>query len=163
MLDTTLTPIHDDSPFCTGTCWGFEMDVTGLPLLQEFIRAHALEVMKPCKRYSARELGQLIVERHKAKGGTHDSDRVQVSRALRSLEEVNSPSQGFYERLPGEVSRQDEEADIRSAEANAEVKIGDGEETIYGWYFPTYRRLADLEGKQHFRIKVGRSGTCQRF
>ncbi len=43
------------------------------------------------------------------------------------------------------------------AALDAEVIVGDGAETIYGWYIPACRALAELKGESRFPVKVGRT------
>ena len=38
-----------------------------------------------------------------------------------------------------------------------DISIGEREHTIYAWYHPAYRKLAELENRKNFLIKVGRT------
>ena len=38
-----------------------------------------------------------------------------------------------------------------------EVIIGEGDNSVYLYYFENYRKLADIEGRQEFPCKIGRS------
>ncbi|MDE0410711.1 MAG: hypothetical protein OXI37_00635 [Gammaproteobacteria bacterium] len=35
----------------------------------------------------------------------------------------------------------------------AEIKISEGWQAVYGWYLPTYRKFADVDGTIRFPIK----------
>ena len=47
------------------------------------------------------------------------------------------------------------EAAQAATEATAEISIGEGPESVYGWYLPTYRALATLKEEDRFPMKVG--------
>ncbi len=47
--------------------------------------------------------------------------------------------------------------DMQDRESKAEVIIGEGEESVYGWYLPAYRELSEIRGTDRFPIKVGKA------
>ena len=163
MLDTSVTPIHADSPFCTGLCVGTPMDdLTGIPLKPEIIKAHLLAVMEAGKTYPRDQLKQLVEERHARCSGSPSAAVSPLDQFKKSLAivkehgEIDNPSTGYWRRMsdgPVELPVEQElEAEVAE---NAEVAIGRGNESVYGWYLPAYRRLAESEGKKRFPIKVG--------
>lgn len=40
-------------------------------------------------------------------------------------------------------------------EDEAEVKAGNGSQSVYGWYLLAYRQLADMKGEEVFPMKIG--------
>ncbi len=162
MLDQQVRPVYDDSLFCAGLCLGEPMgDMNGIPLNPEHIRGYLLTLMEPGKAYKREELQEIVTLHHKGLGGKPPdvlNPADQFKKALATLKEqgrLENPSEGFW-RLSGEGTIKlpsERNLEIDAAQ-NAEVVVGEGAAMIYGWYFPAYRKLAALEGKEHFPIKV---------
>ena len=141
------------------------MDVSGIPLNPELIRGYIMEVLadsSPRKNEAIREEVEAL---HASRGGqpslAQDS-RSQFTKALRIFKQngqLDNPTEGYWRLIgappPAPVFAEAEpEAEIAE---DAEVTIGDGPESVYGWYLPAYRKLAEMEGSYHWPIKVGRT------
>jgi len=74
-----------------------------------------------------------------------------VLNELREEGLVEEDENGYWRGLPKLFSLPTYE----EAEATAEVILGKGPQSVYGWYFPAYRELATLKGEARFPIKVG--------
>ena len=165
MLDIRMRPIYDDSLFRTGLCMGDPMDdMSGFELKPALIRGYLLEVMQGGKNYKRDDLQNMVTVRHETAGGLpstalHPVD--QFKKTLHSLETqgvLRRPMQGYWS-LAGEdfPDLPIEQEAVAEAMENAEVTFGDGAESIYGWYLPTYREIAEMKGEERFPIKVGRT------
>ncbi|MYF35826.1 MAG: GIY-YIG nuclease family protein [Synechococcus sp. SB0678_bin_12] len=155
------------------------MDVTGIPLTPQLIQRYLLELMEPGKAYKREQLVDLVRERHlEAKGSLAKASLTgQVKKALQDLQRHGCVEQpvnvkGYWRIASGDLTEEtiehedeptnepvkDKDEPIEEPiENEAEITIGDGVEKIYGWYYPSYRKLATLEGKTRFPVKVGRT------
>ena len=154
-------------PSFAGGVLGTPMSVLGKPLNSGGINAYLLKIMKPERGYTRQELIEKVVTQHQQAGGlpVDASSRItkgQFKKALNTLKKqglVVNPERNHWrlakidpetlDALPVEYELEAEAARL------AEVRIGDGAEAVYGWYFPAYRKLADLEGADRWPIKVG--------
>ncbi len=140
-------------------------DVSGIPLSPALIRGYLLELMEPGQPYKREDLQVNVTRKHEEGGGIPPNVLNPVDQFKKALSTLKQNGQleslqGGYWRLAdgAPVERLPIEPELESeAEENAEVVIGDGPETIYGWYFPRDRRLAEFEGTDRFPIKVGRT------
>ncbi len=143
-----------------------KMDVTGIPLTPQLIQGYLLELVEPGKPYKRGELIQLVKEQHLKVGGVlAQADLIgQVKHALQELRKdgrIGKPTTGYWQ-IPsggptGKTIHHEGEPIRKPVEYKAEVTIGDGVHKIYGWYYPSYRKLAALEGKDQFPIRVVRT------
>ena len=139
-------------------------DVTGVRLTRDLIRGYLVQSTVPGKVYELAELRRLVAEEHEDNGGEPSENKNPDEQFKKSLADLKQS--GEFENLPGREglwrrvgAGQFPEHDVEKFEAEemAEVHIGGGSQTVYGWYLPAYRKLAELEGKTRFPIKVGRS------
>jgi len=112
-----------------------------------------------------------VVRVHKERGGidgkAKDTPRM-VKKALAMMEKhglASNPSFGHWRinpliaNFPTEQTQFEPERTVEQITVApiAERVIGDGEQSVYLYYFESYRRLAELEGKLEFQCKIGRS------
>ena len=139
-------------------------NVSGLDLVPKLIRKYITELMEPGKAYSTPDITHLVHDHHQSKDGipsdVRDPDK-QVRAELTKLKKggvVQSTVDSKWILVAEADEALPEERVLKSEdEADAEVSIGEGPELVYGWYYPTYRRCAELEGKDRYQIKVGRT------
>ncbi len=143
------------------------MDVTGHYLTEPIICYWVLKIMKPGGGYRLDYLIDMVEHAHHSIGGRKSTaTRGQmVDRFLRALDDLRKHELVEYEE--GEHSwsvwRTSVDRDSlltfleakAAKEAPAEIIIGDGEQSVYGWYLPTYRILAKIRGEEHWPVKVG--------
>ncbi|MEI7851320.1 MAG: GIY-YIG nuclease family protein [Kiritimatiellales bacterium] len=110
-----------------------------------------------------------VVRTHRERSGldarAKDTPRV-VKKALSNIESAGlaeNPSFGQWKikiQNPGMVivSPIEIQSDEMLPSVPApEVIIGEGDNSVYLYYFENYRKLADIEGRQEFPCKIGRS------
>ena len=115
------------------------------------------------------EIVKAVERAHLERGGV--AGRVSVSRsvmrALNGMKHagvVENPQHGFW-RIAGDAPTPDpqstelvsDEPDETDSPAQAEVIIGSGDSSVYLYYFPAYRRIAEAKGDAIWRCKIGRS------
>ena len=133
-------------------------DVKGVVLSPELIKGHLVRLMEPGKAYTTAELWPMVNSNHEDSGGLLDEIRDPQGRVSKCLSElkreglVNERTRGQWVRTGAQLQV---ERELEHTEA--EVELGEGREKVYGWYLPTYRRLAKSEGHGHFPLKVGRT------
>ena len=137
--------------------------MTGVELTPQLIRGYLLKVMELGKPYTTAELWPMVDEQHSSLGGKLAAVRDPQGRISKCLSElkreglVDDPVRGQWQRHPGAGLPVEKELEDK---AEAEVEIGDGAETVYGWYLPAYRKLANFERGRHFPVKVGRTARA---
>jgi hypothetical protein len=112
-----------------------------------------------------------VVRTHRERGGldprAKDTPRL-VKKALSNLERSGpaaNPSFGQWKIAAADGQAVVAEPDRSASESDedvlvpqpAEVVLGEGEDSVYLYYFESYRRLAGLDQKAHFPCKIGRS------
>jgi hypothetical protein len=111
-----------------------------------------------------------VLDIHRERGGLEpravDHARM-VKKALCSLERLRLATNPSYAQWKiaaanGQAAPREREEDVvlpppPVRPPPAEVVSGEGEESVYLYYFESYRRLALLDGKAHFQCKIGRS------
>jgi hypothetical protein len=128
---------------------------------------------------SRQELIGAVVARHRALGGLLNSGVPVAPQAKRAINMMyasgiaTNAGRGHYrfhanadddgESREDETLALDADLDLSEAEAPAydlppEREIGVGPEVEYVYYLPTYRRLAEVEGRDRWPCKVGYTG-----
>ena len=111
-----------------------------------------------------------IVQTHRTRGGldsrAKDTPRL-IKKALSNLEKAGlaaNPSFGQWKiaTISGqgpsiEITPSESNDETLAAEPIADVVVGEGEDSVYLYYFESYRQLAILNGKQEFQCKIGRT------
>ena len=148
------------------------MEVTGKALSDPLLRGWLLELMKPDRLYDINELVSLVTQAHEKAGGHKStftpeemrmrfygvlSDLYHAPEACVSQEGWEEGKEQYRLIVFGSDALPTFEKAKATHEATAEVTLGEGEQSVYGWYLPTYRELAELKGEAHFPVKVGRT------
>jgi hypothetical protein len=150
----------------------------GVPLTPSIIEYLAPQLFSG-RVVTRQELIRAVVARHRELGGFSNPGvpvAPQVKRAINNMYAsgvATNAGRGHYRFRPsadddGEVGEDDatpldEEADLFEIEAPPYDlpplrEIGVGPEVVYVYYLPTYRRLAELEGRDRWPCKVGYTG-----
>ncbi|MEU5759852.1 GIY-YIG nuclease family protein [Nocardia sp. NPDC047648] len=145
----------------------------GLPLTPNILAENILRTHEPGAVIRTRDLVQSAMRYHIEHGGSNSQSnlKAQGKKALVTLE-----SQRKIERTGGyglwrilgsaaddarpAVTDDDLAEEIEETfldELPYEAVLGTGSESIYAYYFPTYRKLAEATGESIWPIKVGRT------
>ena len=147
------------------------MNVTKANLSEGMIRAWVLEVMQRDTRYSHSELLKLITQAHHESGGRESDDSSSGLRLMSVLDDLveerylilvegghySDYSEWRWERIADPSSILPLKEAQTAFEATAEVTVGHGQQSVYGWYLPAYRTLAAIKGHARWPMKVGRT------
>ena len=111
------------------------------------------------------EIIRIVDETHRERGGLPARARFHhpVTLALSKMKReghAENPRQGVW-FIPSS-SQDDESVDdesLNSVEVNldSERTVGSGENSVYLYYFPAYKRLAELGGEQVWACKIGKT------
>ena len=129
------------------------------------IAQHLIQEIFVGQTVQKQEIMRVVDETHRERDGRPSRARFHhpVTMALSQMKRsglVDNPSQGVWFIL---ASRQDDESvddeSVSSEEINldSERTIGSGEASVYLYYFPAYKRLAELQGEDVWACKVGKS------
>ena len=70
------------------------------------------------------------------------------------------PDQGVsYQPASDAIAQAERDDDISDYPIEVESELGQGSEVVYAYSYPAYRRLAELEGRDEWPVKIGRSGS----
>ena len=111
------------------------------------------------------EMMPIIDETHHERGGQPSKARFHhpVTLALSKMKReghAENPRQGVWFISPSSQDDQNmEDESLNSEEVNldAEKTVGSGENSVYLYYFPAYKRLAELQGEQVWPCKIGKT------
>lgn len=137
------------------------MDVEDEPLTVELTRTYLVDLVEVDQSHHVRILRYLVSGEHTSHGGLSPSDdelNSLVSKALNALRDAGEFETGDRSGHWRRVKKSEfPELAAKHAEAMeaAEVQVGTGPEVVYGWYFPRDLKLARLEQKTRFPIKIG--------
>ena len=168
MIDKKIRPIYADPWF--GLYGGDAMDITGKHLDQPIIRYWLWKEMESGRHYQIHELINLVIIAHMQAGGLRPTlKNVELEPRFRAAV-GDLVTEGWAQYSVGKVKGSDRELWVSvlkggtppefqektaPVERQAEVTIGTGPETVYGWYLPAYRQLATHRGEVRFPMKVG--------
>jgi len=166
MIDKKIVPIYVD-PWL-GPYKGDAMDITGKHLTDPILRGWLLALIKE-EDYTLPELIELVTDAHEKAGGIKPTipvelleQRFHAALDLLTAEGWIGNGQNWDEASWTLLVGPPEDADLpmlqekkARKEGEAEITIGEGLESVYGWYLPAYRELAALKGETHFPMKVG--------
>ena len=163
MIDKKIRPIYDD-PWI-GLYQGDPMDVTGHYLTEPLICAWLLEIMERQQgQYSLQQLMDFVYFVHRSHGGLlYCSHEHNFRRALRYLEDHKfivfdeGADQAWCLDQVGRIHLPTFQEAIAKVDGPAKITLGDGEQSVYGWYLPTYLQMAEMKEEDLFPMKVGRT------
>ena len=167
-MHEAIKPIYDDVYFRTYE--GELMQVKGKALTGPLVKGWLLELMQAGKDYTADELYDLVTQSHAEAGGnpsrstTERTRKQQVFSALadlRKIGQIHQPQYGFWAMGATEGAEEISTAEDaeQSAQAQAEIMVGEGPQVVYGWYLPAYKELASIKGHNTWPMKVGRTSS----
>lgn len=111
------------------------------------------------------EIMRVVDETHRERGGLPSRARFNnpVTLALSRMKregQAENPHQGvwFISSSPQEDENVDDEG-VNSEETDLDSArtVGSGEGSVYLYYFPAYKRLAELQGEQVWPCKIGKA------
>ena len=141
------------------------MEVKGITLTEPFVKAWLLKLMVVGRKYDVNELFEIVTAAHVDSGGlasTAKHRKQQIKSSLSKLKTeglVENPEFGYWVmRSNDDVTYRPTEKDVEEATLQtAEIVVGEGNQFVYGWYLPAYKRLAEIEGNRLWPMKVGRT------
>lgn len=150
----------------------------GLPFVRPIIRSLVEEVFREQAQWKSRDLVERITLLHRQRGGEVPPDpALPVRRVLKDLRDegmVVAPGHGWWrwngdgtvgtatpeaETIQTMPARDDSITDLQST-IHIEKAAGTGSECVYLYFNPNDRRLAELEGRDSWECKIGRTGSC---
>ncbi len=150
-------------------------DAVGLPFARPIVRSLTEELFRRQPQWKTGDLVNRAVQLHRERGGVTASDpRTAVNRVLQNLRDdglVVSPGVGWW-RWTGsseDVNPTSEELEASSAAPTGpaiddldpsirpEKEVGAGRECVYLYFNPNDRRLAELERRDAWECKIGRT------
>ena len=150
----------------------------GLPFVRPIIRSLVEEVFRERPQWKSRELVDRIAQLHRQRGGAVPPEpALPVRRVLQDLRDeglVVAPGHGWWRwngdgaagttTVENESNEQVPAADELIADLqpslHIEKELGNGSECIYLYFNPNDRRLAELEGRDSWECKIGRTSSC---
>ncbi len=155
-----------------------ERQTPGLPFVRPIVRRLTEELFREQPQWKSRDLVDRIVQVHRERGGAPPSNPAfAVRRVLRDLKDegvVAAPGHGWW-RLSGAATDEvpithEETTDNSTISADAlddlepilriEKETGVGSECVYLYFNPNDRRLAELECRDVWECKIGRTSSC---
>ena len=114
-----------------------------------------------------KQIHDQILEHHLANGGKppNQGEVPLVKGIIGQLKLSGSIEQLYYGTylIGGIEGVEDEEADFETLEVEPvytiERTLGEGSETVYAYYYPSYRELAELRNEPGWPIKIGRTSS----
>ena len=112
------------------------------------------------KRFARKEAIDYIVDYHKEHGGIcRNKSYTNVFKSTAKIHpELFSVCYGVWELCLDEnnpIVVANIEKKAQEETANADKIIGEGEQSVYVYYYDTYKQYNNLNGKEHFPCKVG--------
>lgn len=155
---------------------------TGLPFTRPVVRHITEELFREQSQWKSGELVDRIVQLHRERGGSLATDPgVMVRRVLQDLKHdglVIAPGHGWWRwtaaaqeedsvtdegavSAPSPVEESIEgAADVLEPAIRVEREVGAGAECVYLYFNPNDRRLAELEGRNVWECKIGRTSSA---
>ena len=151
--------------------------VVGLPFTRPLVRRFVEELFRDQSQWKSGDLVNRVVQLHRAKGGAAvSSPQFTIKRVLQDLRNegmVIALGHGWWrwtggtsdglantdrEAIPAEptVSVNDAADDLEPT-IRIDKEIGVGSECVYLYFNPNDRRLAELEGRNVWECKIGRT------
>ena len=107
------------------------------------------------------EIMRIVDETHHERGGLPARAKFPpVTMALTNMkreELVENPSQGYW-LIPSTTQEDDGvDSEPNNLDLEPEKIIGSGKQSVYLYYYPAYRRLAELRGEEIWACKIGKA------
>jgi hypothetical protein len=148
-----------------------DREAPGIPLMPSVARRIILELLEREGQWKRSDLAKAVAERHRESGGTPgtQSALAVVKKALQYLRDdgaVENVAPGMWRKREIEGDASDsgtllpaqpvipEEEEYTLA---PEKVIGEGSESVYLYFNPNDRRLAEAEGREVWECKIGRT------
>ena len=125
----------------------------GKPLTLKIARALLIEMFSGKTGVQKKELKRAVDEMHTKRGGSLSTNEMHpVSAALSVMKKqglANNPSRGEWSifSTPSVHSK-------NLFDSDAVRTLGKGKNSVYLWYYPAYRYLAEYEGKEFWACKI---------
>ncbi len=133
----------------------------GLPLTPS-VAALLIQELFSGQTVERKQIINDVLSTHIERGGRTGAELIPtIKKALSNLAAdglVSNPANGFW-RVSGDTADDAAPAVAEPVEpaTRAEVVSGEGEGSVYLYYYEAYRRLAEFEGASRFRCKIGRT------
>ena len=105
------------------------------------------------------EIMRVVEERHHERGGLPARAKFPpVTTALTNMKRegfVENPSQGYW--FIRSTTQEGDSVDSESDNLEPEKIIGSGKQSVYLYYYPAYRRLAELQDEEVWACKIGKA------
>lgn len=138
------------------------------------VMAELIVVFFSGKQFKRKDALKKCIDFHRSNGGIleHDNYVQTIKKALASI--LKAENKGYGVWYVGSVSEEtgivdetenNNDNNQKEAECRDEVRIlsdktiGYGDQSVYVYYYDAYRKLADLEGKNVWECKIGRTDT----
>ena len=107
------------------------------------------------------EIMRIVDETHHERGGLPVRAKFPpVTMALTNMKReglVENPSQGYW-LIPSTTQEDDGvDSEPNNLDLEPEKIIGSGKQSVYLYYYPAYRRLAELRGEEIWACKIGKA------
>ena len=138
-------------------------EMAGVPLKRAIMASYLIQIETGEVAHTAQELFERISKIHEDHGGLPCAAKDPQKEAAKALAELRD--QGYYTQphvgrwRRSEKIAPDDEA-LGDSIQEAEVTVGDGDQCLYAWYLPTYRKMANINDEPTFAMKIGISGRA---
>lgn len=154
--------------------------VNGVPLQPQHAQKYILQLFSgKSEGIPRREMLDPVLKHHKEFGGVAPKSALHltVKKALQNLKTAglaqnsgghwwfrNSLSEDFAGLLRSRVEVSSTSHTSVAAESSTEsepkhINIGEGDEKVYAYYYPTYRKFAETSGEEYWPIKIGKTSV----
>lgn len=106
------------------------------------------------------EIMRIIDETHRERGGLPPRAKFNdpITLALYNMSReglVEKPNHGYYLILS--TTQENDNVDAEPDNLEPEKIIGSGKQSVYLYYYPAYRHLAELQGEERWACKIGKA------
>jgi hypothetical protein len=150
----------------------------GLPFVRPIVRKITEDLFHEQSQWKSGALVDRIVELHRERGGLPVADpSSMIKRVLQDLKDggfVIAPGHGWWrwtgastevhcipeEPVINTTTSVDQVIDDFEPSIRPDKEVGAGAECVYLYFNPNDRRLAELEGRDVWECKIGRTSSC---
>lgn len=151
-------------------------DAAALPFVRPVVRQIIEELFREQSQWKSGDLVERVIQSHRARGGSVVSNpNFTIGRVLRDLRNdglVIAPGHGWWRwtgsspdpsipegQAPDTTVSVDDAINDFEPVIRPEKEVGDGPECVYLYFNPNDRRLAEIEGRDVWECKIGRTGS----